>query len=333
MKAMILERFSEKLGLQEVPRPSPGRGEILIRCRAAGLCGSDLKITGGKIATTPLPIIPGHEIAGDVVEAGDATGEALVGKRVVSHLYVSCGACPACAKGAFNLCPNLRGRLGFELNGGLGEYVVVPAANAVEIPDGVSFVDACVAPCAMLAIYHGINRAAPVEGDSVVVLGVGGLGIHGVQFLAGRGLRVVAVDINPVKLEKALSLGADEAMTFDEFSRHPGPWSVVLDNVGKPDVTSASHAKLDRSGAYVMVAYAPGVPSLFDSEHMHLFETRILGTRNGSMGELRDIMRLMGEGKVRAVVDTTLPLSRANEALEMIRAGGCLGRVVIDMGL
>ena len=332
MKAMVLERFAEKLQPRDVKQPSPGKGEVLVQCRAAGLCGSDLKITGGKIKTTPLPIIPGHEIAGDVVAAGDAEGEALVGKRIVSHLYVACGKCRACAEGKFNLCPELRGRLGFELDGGLGEYAVIPAANAVEIPDGVAYIDACVAPCAMLAIYHAINRAAPVAGESVVVLGVGGLGIHGVQFLAGRGLRVAAVDLNPAKLEKALALGADEAMTYDEFSRRPGPWSVVLDNVGKPDVTAAAHKKLDRNGRQVMVAYAPGVPSQFDSEHMHLYETRILGTRNGSLGELRDVMRLMGEGKVRAIVDAALPLERANEALETIRAGGCLGRIVVDMG-
>ncbi|MEY8339145.1 alcohol dehydrogenase catalytic domain-containing protein [Lachnospiraceae bacterium 62-35] len=330
MRAMVLHEFGKPLCMEEVPMPEPGMGQVLLRVHTCGLCGSDIKITEGKINTTPLPFIPGHEIAGEIVKCGAGVSEDMLGKRVVSHLYVSCMTCEACKAGFYNLCENLTGRLGFELSGGLGEYVVIPEQNAVVIPDGVSYQEACIAPCAMLAIYHGINRADIKKQDRVLILGAGGLGIHGIQFLAAENIHVTAVDLTQEKVDLARSFGASEAILFKSFMDMKDKYSAILDNVVKPDITKACAKRLGKNGRYVMVGYSPGVDSIFDSEYMHLNETVFIGTRNGTIQELREILNMEKRGEIKAVIDCVLPLSEAGKALEMIKAGRITGRVVIS---
>jgi propanol-preferring alcohol dehydrogenase len=277
MKAMVLEQFSSELILKDVAEPTPGDGEVLIKVHTCGTCGSDLKISTGKIRTTPLPHILGHEVAGEIAACGKGVDSNRVGERVAVHIYHSCGICPQCAAGEYNLCVNLRGRIGFEFPGGFGEYVVVSARNAIHIPDNISFRDASLVPCAMLAIYRAINRAHVKTDDRVVVLGVGGLGIHGIQFLKISGVQGTAVDINPKKLSFAKEMGAFKTLSYEEFNKEEMLYDVVLDNVGNTEVTKSSLRKLNKSGRYVMVAYSPKVDSLFDSEHMHLNERKSSG--------------------------------------------------------
>lgn len=331
MNGMVLDEFNAALRRRDLPVPIPGPGEVLVKCRSCGLCGSDLKIVSGKIATTPLPLVPGHEIAGDVAACGLDVPKTWLGKRVVVHIYRSCLACAACRDGWYNQCVDVKGRLGFELNGGLAEYVTVAVANIAEIPENVTYTAASIAPCAMLAIYHAICRAQIAVDERVVMLGVGGLGLHGVQFLFDKGIDTIAVDVDPKKLKQARTLGADEVMTYDEFVGDDRRHAVILDNIGKPEVTGKCLRMLEKGGRYVMVAYAPGASFSFDSEYMHLNETKIIGTRNGGMHELRAILHLMGEGRVKAIIDRTVPLQEANAALDLIRGGNVVGRIVVDI--
>jgi D-arabinose 1-dehydrogenase-like Zn-dependent alcohol dehydrogenase len=327
---MVLNAFGEKLTLKDVPPPKPGLDEVIVRVKAVGLCGSDLKITGGKIKTTPLPHIPGHEIAGIVTDCGGGVPAELSGKRVIIHTYQSCGVCEACVDGAFNMCASLQGRIGFELPGGLGEFVRTKSKNLVILPENISYTDACIIPCAMLSIFHALNRAQIVPSDKVAILGVGGLGIHGVQFLANIKLPVTAVDIKSEKLAFAKQLGASSVPDYESFVNSRELYSVIFDNVAKPDATRACLKKLGKNGRYVMVAYSPGVESVFDSEYMHLNETRIIGTRNGTIPELKEIVKLVSEGRVKPVVDQVLSVKKANEALDMVRQGLTMGRVVLS---
>ena len=331
MQAMVLSAFGQPLALREVPTPAPGAAEVLVRVRACGLCGSDLKIAGGKISTAPLPHILGHEIAGEVVQCGEGASEEWMQKRVIAHIYNSCGNCGACKNGSYNLCQSLQGRLGFELPGGLAQYICVQARNLVPVPDNVDDVQACIVPCAMLAIYHAIQRANISHNDHVVMLGVGGLGIHGIQFLSGMGVDVTAVDISPEKRVFARKFGAFSTMSYDDFICNNGKYTVILDNVAKPSVAAACMKKLGKNGRYIMVGYAPGVEFPFDSEYMHLNETQIVGTRNGTMQELSEILRLLSSNAVQSIVDRVLPLHRTNEALELVREGNAVGRVVLSV--
>ncbi|KUO62619.1 MAG: hypothetical protein APF84_02415 [Gracilibacter sp. BRH_c7a] len=331
MKAMVLEKFNSSLCLKEVNDPAPGKGEVLIRVHTCGTCGSDLKISSGKISTTSLPHILGHEVAGQIVQCGDEVPPNRIGERVALHIYNSCGNCKWCVKGNYNLCTNLRGRIGFENPGGFAELVIAPARNAVVIPDNISYKEASLVPCAMLAIYRAINRAKVEDNDRVAMLGVGGLGIHGIQFLRLLGVDITAIDINLHKLEFAKSLGADKALLFEEFITDNGVYDVIFDNVGAVEVTKKCLTKLNKNGRYVMVAYSPGINSSFDSEYMHLNETQIIGSRNGSIEEFIEIMNLLSSGRVKAVIDSVLDLDQADQALSLTREGKAVGRVILKI--
>lgn len=331
MKAMVLEQFGKPLSLKEVPRPGVGPEDVLIKVRACGICGSDLKITSGKIDTVPLPHIPGHEIAGEIVAAGDRVDHARIGETVSVHIYNSCGICRWCRSGRFNLCTRLNGRIGFELSGGLADYTVAPARNAIRVSDALSIEAAAVVPCGLLAIYHAVNRACIRPTDRIVMLGVGGLGIHGLDFVRMTGASVAAVDVKAEKLSAARENGADRTLFYDAFAKTKDTYDVIFDSVGNPQVTADCLRKLDKDGRYVMVAYSPKVASLFDSEYMHLNETQIIGTRNGSIHELKEIVALLEQRKMTAHVSRTLPLDQANQAIALVRDGDLTGKVVVRL--
>ena len=329
MKAMVMDTFNGPLALKTLPVPAVGQGDVLVRVRACGACGSDLKITSGKIRTTPTPHVPGHEIAGEIVAVGEGVNPSRVGERVALHIYHSCSSCRWCRMGSYNLCTALKGRLGFELPGGFAHFTVVPARNAVTLPDALAFEEAALIPCGLLAVYHAIGKASIDEGDRVVMLGVGGLGIHGVQFLKLQGSHITAVDVREAKLVLAQSYGADRCLTYREFAERDEKYDVVFDNVGDMRVTAQTLAKLDKAGRYVMVAYTPGTPSCFSSEQMHLDEIRIIGTRNGTLGEMSEVAELLSSRRVKAVIDRVLPLEEANDALQLVKTGATAGRVVL----
>lgn len=330
MKAMSLNTYGDRLVMCELPIPVPGPGELLVQVKASGLCGTDLKVIQGKLNIGPLPHILGHEISGVVVGCGSDGDRKWMGKRIALHLYCACGKCKACRAGEYNMCGDLPGRLGFELPGGLAEYVVCPVLSAVEIPDKVSFEEACVAPCAMLTIYHALNRAKTSSDDKVALLGVGGLGIHGVQFLSGLGAEVTAVDVVNKKLEYAKKLGATAVMTYDEFLANEKQYDVLVDMIGKTDSARKTfNEKLKRHGRYVLISFIPGAENSFDAQHMAMDECQIIGVRNGTIQELRQILELQGEGKIKPIIDCVLPLNQANEALDLIRQGNLMGRVVV----
>lgn len=331
MKAMMLSAYGERLVPAEIPVPAPAPGELLVQVKASGLCGTDLKVIQGKIGVGPLPHILGHEIAGVVAGCGEGTDAGWQGKRVALHLYSACGKCRACRKGAYNMCEDLPGRLGFEMPGGLAQYVVCPERCAVEIPAGLSFEEACVAPCAMLTIHHAVRRARVEPGDRVALIGVGGLGIHGVQLLANMGNAVTAVDVVDAKLRFAEKLGAAQALTFDAFQGSGEQYDVLIDMIGKADAARENfNRKLARSGRYVLISFLPGAEMAFDAQHMAMDECQIIGIRNGTIQELRDTLSMQAGGRLKPIIDSVLPLEEANQALDLIRGGKLMGRVVVS---
>lgn len=330
MKVMSLNAYGEKLVMCELPVPVPAAGELLVKVCASGLCGTDLKIIQGKLAIGPLPHILGHEISGVAVGCGNDQDREWIGKRVALHLYSTCGKCKACQEGEYNMCDDLKGRLGFELPGGLAEYVTCPVMCAVEIPESVSFEDACVAPCAILTIYHALNKAGITPEDKVALLGVGGLGIHGVQLLTSIGVEVTAVDIVDEKIKYAKKLGAKFAISYDEFMADSQKYDVLVDMIGKNDSARRTfNEKLRRRGRYMLISFMPGAENAFDAQHMAMDECQIIGIRNGTIQELHQTLELQAAGKIQPIIDSVVPLNRANEALELIRQGKLMGRVVI----
>src|SRR5262245_37832448 len=212
MRAMVLEQFGAPLKLKDVPKPKVGPNEALIKVR---VCGAGLTVvimiaTPGRIKT--FPRIPGHEIAGEVVEVGSEVKTIKVGQRVTNHFYLTCGNCRYCRSGRETLCENFRGNVGAACDGGYAEYVALPERNLVRIPDGVSDVDAAVASDAIATPYHACHKEAQISpGDDVLVTGAGGgVGVHMVQMARLCGGRVIAAEVSEEKLALARQMGADE---------------------------------------------------------------------------------------------------------------------------
>lgn len=338
MRGAVVEEFGQPLRIAtDLADPVPGPGEVVLRTRAAGVCRTDLKVVDGAIPTTPLPIVPGHEIAGEVVAVGDASGPVSVGDRVLVGLDVSCRRCAYCAIGELDHCADLR-RLGMELDGGLAEFVRVPAVNAIAIPDEVPYADAAVIADALGSPYHALVRLAAVRpGQTVAVYGLGGLGLSAVQIGAMAGARVIAIARTPARREAALAMGADVALDPGDgpvgaqvrsATRGLGVHAFI-DLVGIEGSTEQAVAACRKGGTVVVLGYS--VPRL-DAPMMRLVydEIVIRGSRGSTRQDLLEVVDLVASGRLRPVIGRRLTLEDVGEALDGLREGDVIGRTLIE---
>ncbi len=334
MRAARLVEFGQPLEVGDMPEPEPAAGEILVRVLGAGVCGTDLKLVDGKLPNVSLPMIPGHEIAGEV--AHDPTGVRAPGDPVACYFYESCGHCRLCKLGQTTICRSVV-RLGIERDGGLCEFAAMPSANAVPLPDGVSFEVAAVAMDSVLTPWRALrDRGALRAGESVVVVGSGGLGLNGVQIACDGGARVAAVDVEKAAREMAVQLGAELAVAPDDLGElvewSDGGADLVLDTSGSPAGFETGVAALRPGGRLVGCGYQPGVKFSFESMRLPLDELTILGSRVGSVGDAADALDAVARGVVVPTVSETIGLEDVNEGLRRLRAGEVVGRLTVNPG-
>lgn len=172
MKAAFLKQYSNPLVVEDVSPPCAGPGEVLVRVKACGICGTDLKVWRGDKEWVKLPLIMGHEIAGEIAAVGADVDYLHLGERGVVHFFLTCGRCEFCLAGNETLCDYPKGKLGFSAPGGLAEYVVAPANNFIPIPDDLSFVQAAIVCDAIATPYRALAKAAIMPGDCVLVVGL-----------------------------------------------------------------------------------------------------------------------------------------------------------------
>ncbi|MCY4540197.1 MAG: alcohol dehydrogenase catalytic domain-containing protein [Chloroflexi bacterium] len=336
MKAAVLRAFGEPLAIEEIAAPRPGPGEALLRVRACGIDGTDLKLLDGFGYVPELPFVMGHEIAGEVVECGADVAEFASGDRVAVYNFVTCGACAYCRGFRDQLCLDMGGIVGIlDLPGGYADYVCLPAQQLIRLPDKVSYEDGATCCDAGMTALRAVDRADVNNGDRVLVIGVGGVGSVVTQILAASGVEVIAVDTDVAKESWAraqgaasfLSLGADELVA--EVLRRSAGLGVdrVIDVVGLEETMRAGFAVLRRGGRMVVVGYTPEAFPLPGKE-LAQNEKEVLGTRAGRRDDLRTCLGLFGAGKLRSIVRANYPLRRVNEALEALR-GGVIGRIVL----
>ncbi len=338
MQAMVLENYGQPLVLKDLPVPEIGSGEVLLRIRACGICGTDLKISTGRIATTRVPLVMGHEPMGEIVELAPDVREFNTGERVIVSIYQSCGDCKFCLTGRSTLCLNLKGRTGFELDGGFAEFLKVPATNLVKVPENISDKEAAILSCGVATPFHALRTRANVRpGDTVLVMGAGGLGIHAVQIARLSGASVIAVDVEEQRLNLAKEYGADAVIFFneadfvDQVHRLAGPGvSVIFETVGQPPTIEAGLKVLEPGGKMVMAGYYPGKPFAAETPDIVLKELEILGTRAMTKQELLDLMPLVASGRIKPVVTNHFSLTEINMALNMLNQGQILGRAVVE---
>jgi propanol-preferring alcohol dehydrogenase len=339
MKAMVLRKYNQPLVLEEVEMPRIGAREVLIQVKACGVCASNVKyVEGAYPDVLTLPHILGHEPVGEVVKVGPEVQGVVKGDRVCVYIFIPCGECLYCGKGEENNCLHVN-RIGMEVSGAYAEYIKAPARNVFKIPEGVSYEEAAVLADAAATSFHAIREKAKVRvGDDVVIMGIGSLGINGVQIAKAAGARVIAIDILPSKLEFARKYGADEmidgrkediATRVRSLTGGKGVDSFI-DFVGSADSVRAGLGSLRRAGKLVVVGHDPYRPiQLMAFKDLVMEEAEIIGSHASTRQELREILNLVQIGKLKPVIGARYPLAQANEAHQAIKGGEIFGRIVL----
>ena len=341
MRAVRLLRKGAPLGNSDLDDPEPGPGEIVVDIHSAGICHSDAHYrTDSRRLTLPLTL--GHEIAGTVSWVGEGVDGFLFGDRVALHYLLSCGECSACLHDGEQFCA--RGAmLGKERDGGYAEKIVVPARNAVPIPDEVRFGDAAIMMCSTATAHHALHLASVQQGESIAILGFGGLGISAAQ-LAGRldPSGIFAVDVVHEKLELAESFGAvpiDASHTNvrDELLGATGGRGVdvVLDFAGNSATSLQALRSLAPGGRFMVVAINLRALDLDPYADILARERRIIGCSDHTRGELVELMDLArrGELDLSQAITRTVPLDAdaINEVLDDLDAGTPHLRTIIEV--
>lgn len=336
---MVLEAFDTPLVMRDRAMPVPEAHEVLLRVRACGVCRTDLSIIDGKHpGAKKLPLVPGHEIAGEVVDVGKEGDRSYIGKRVVVYHYLYCGECAFCKSGRESLCRHPRGVLGFNTDGGFSEYIKVPAGCTVPIGEETSFERAAIIPDAVATPYHAVMSKAKIRpGELLAVLGAGGLGIHAIQIAAGLGARVIALDINEEALSVAGEMGAERTVDvrkenpFEavmDFSRGAGV-DAAIDFVGNEEMDKLAIQIVRTGGRFVLVGYDSGRPFQIGFQPVVAKELEILGSRACSREDVTQSVELVARLKVKPFVTEVYPLGEANAVLARLRAGNIVGRSVL----
>lgn len=327
MRAAILDGHGQPLRLVDLPIPTPGPGEILIRLEASGVCHSDVHIWKGESrpARAPDPFILGHEGVGIVAALGAGVTDWQVGDRAgAAWLHDTCGTCDLCLAGQESFCAAQRAH-GFNVPGTFAEYVVANAAFAVEIPAGDA---APLAPlmCAGLTAYGALDRANLKQGETCAIFGCGGLGLFAVQLAARRGATVVAIDTDPAKLETARRLGA----TATELAL-PGLAEAWPDAYRAH--VSINFAPTTRSWAPMLAATRPlgrivaaamvSDPVPLSQEWLTWTGITLTGTSVGTRAQMASLMHLHASNPLESAVEVIAlaDVSDALSALDQGRAG------------
>jgi L-iditol 2-dehydrogenase len=331
MQALVICE-PNKLEIQEVPIPKPGRNEVLARVRAVSICGTDAHLIRGDYPgfwPKSFPFTPGHEWAGEIVELGP--GAELhgwrVGDRVAGTSHDACGVCQKCVEGHYNICENfgregLHRQYGHNYQGADATYVVHGIKSIFRLPDGLSFEQGAVIDPASIAL-HVANRGNVAPGDTVSVIGAGAIGLLCGDAARIRGAaRVILFERNPGRLEKARSMGFEvvdtsEGDPVEAARRMTGGVGVevVLECAGVPVAVQWALGMLRRGGRCAAVGI-PVVGVEVPMQRIVLDELELVGSR-ASAGEMRRVMPLVEQGRMRVseVMTHRFPLAEYDKAL------------------
>lgn len=342
MKAIFYERHggAEVLRYGDRPDPVTQPGTVKIDVHAASLNHIDVFLRGGLPGVTiPLPHIPGCDAAGVVREVGDGVEGLHVGDRVLMNPSITCGKCEFCLRGDATLC--LRYQLvGETTSGTCCEQVVIPAENAIPIPDSLSFVDAASIPMVFITAWRMlITRGRLRAGEDVLILGAtAGVGIACIQIAKVAGARVFAAASSAEKLALAKDLGADVTIDYarEDFvariAKETGKRGVdvVVDYIGK-DTWVMSLRCLSRGGRLVTCGATTGYNPEEDLRHIFFRQLEVIGSTMGSRNELMAPLKLILAGRMRPVVGEIYALKDAAQAHRAMEERRAMGKIVIKI--
>lgn len=336
MRAVRYHGPKQALTLEDVPRPDPGPGEVLVRVTAAGVCHTELHFLSGLLNLGVAPLTLGHEVVGRVEKVGAGVKAVREGDRVIVYYYVGCGRCRHCLVGDEHLCDQLQAEYGFVSDGGFAEYVKVPARCAVPLP--ASLGDEAAAPigCGVTTAVHATRLARLASGDVALVYGVGTVAYGLIQLARLAGAEVIAVSRTRAKLDTAQTLGADHVLNAHEGRiaervreiTHGHGADVVFELVATKSTMHVCTQALAKRGRLVFIGYSE------DSYTVHpiqlvINEASVMGAVGNTLGELVRAVDLVASGRVQTVVDRVLPLEEFQRGVDALARGELIGRVVL----
>ncbi len=326
MRAMRFEADGSVRAV-DLPTPTTGPEDVLVRIEAAGVCRTDLHTRQEIAAGRRPPVVPGHEIAGTVTKIGSDVYMINEGDLVVVHYEQPCGSCKHCRKKRTNLC-QVGHSLGFDVQGGYAEYVAVNQGTVLPLPKDFDPTLAAPLSCSGATAYHAVVAVGDAtEDELVVVIGAGGVGLSAVQVAKAQGARVVAVDVRPEAQKAAVDAGADSAATPEE-ARQIRDADVIIDFVSTAATLGLGRTALGVGGRFVIVASGQEPISLSAADIMEGGRA-YLGSYSTTMADLARAIALAEIGKLTPVVTRRASLAEAAEVLDELDAGGIVGRAVL----
>lgn len=317
-----------ELSIEELPIPEPKEQEVLLKVHAAGICHSDLHILKGEIPF-PTSFTMGHEACGSVVKKGIAVHQEFDEADLYAvHGPNPCGKCSYCRTGFDNLCNSPeRAYVGIGQDGAYAEYLVVLDRNLVKVPKNVPAEVAAVATDAVLTPYHAIKTMGKVGmASKVLMIGLGGLGLNGVQVGVALGAEITACDLKPENLELAKKMGAQNVVK--DLSALPSmSFDVIIDFVGSDKTFQSAQTLVRAGGKIILVGLASSHVSIATAS-MITFQVEVLGSFWGTHQELEEIFDLISKGKIKPQVQTA-PLKEVNHWLKELEAGHVKSRIAL----
>lgn len=307
MKAVVCVKPGQ-LEFQQLEKPTPKAGEVLVKIKSIGVCGTDIHAYGGNQPFFQYPRVLGHELSGVIEAVGDDVN-LKAGSAVYIIPYLHCGDCIACRRGKTNCCTHIE-VLGVHRDGGMCEYISVPA-SAVVVTEGLSFNQMAVIECLAIGA-HAVRRADIQRDDTVLVLGAGPIGLGALQFAKEKGAKVLISDVKQEKLdfcqqeygvEGVVDATKDvkqqlEALTNGEFP------TIIIDCTGNPKAMESAFYCLAHGGKIVFVSIVKASIS-FDDPEFHKRETTLLGSRNATLDDFEYVVACLKNGSVKSTAFIT----------------------------
>ena len=354
MKAVVYEEYAPDdnyakiLKVKEISDPKPKADEVVFKVKAAALNYNDIWGMRGAPVPVPLPHISGSDAAGDVIAVGDDVKNIKVGDKVVSHSNMSCRVCKACTDGREFDCVN-RVIWGFQTGpnwGAFSEITHLPEVNISKIPQGVSYDEAAAASMTLLTSWHMlVGRAKIRPGQTVLIMGGGsGVGSFGIQIAKLYNCDVIAT-ASPDKLDKCLDLGADFAVDHRKEDWYKEVRAISKELAKKKDEAPGIDVSFDHIGqthwnqqltllkygaTLVSCGATTGYDAKTDLRHVFFKGTNILGSTQGTKAELDQGLYWMGQGKIKAAIDSVYSFEQATEAhTKMLTGKGLFGKILM----
>jgi alcohol dehydrogenase len=339
MRALTLVA-DRKLELADLPAPAaPAAGEVQIRVRAVGLNHLDLwGYRGMAFAKRRFPLVVGAEAAGEIVAVGEGTSDFKVGDHVVMYGALTCGECKACREGRDNLCENVKGIMGFHVDGFARELLNMPARLVIKVPDGVSFRDAACAPIAFATVEHMLFDNAKLEPGEIILVHAGGSGIgtSAIKMAKAIGCTVITTVGDDAKAKHAKELGADHVINYrtDRFEHEVRKITakkgvdVVFEHVGA-DTFPGSLLTLKRGGRLVTCGATSGPTVTFNLMQLFQQQYKIFGSFGASLRNIRASLAKMADG-LTPVIDSEFALQDIEQGLKRLESRQVFGKIIVN---